>query len=81
MIYEYFRVSMFVEKKDMLSGWFDHFVKREAPCCIVRHPNNRFSLWRTGVENTSGGDEPNGEPLEGEIVESYKWNVSTGAIV
>lgn len=81
MIYQYFRGSIFFEKKDMLSGGFDHFLKREAPCCIVRQPNNRSSLWGTGVENTSGGVEPKGEPLEGEIVESYKWNFSTGATV
>jgi hypothetical protein len=78
MVYEYFRVSMFVQDKDMLSGWFDHFVNREIPCCIVRHSNNRFSLWRTGAENASGGDKPNEEPLEGEIVQSYEWNISTG---
>jgi hypothetical protein len=81
MGYEYFRVSMFFEEKDMLSGWFDHLVKREVPCCIVRHSNNRFSLWRTGVESASGGDEPNGELLDGEIVQSYKWDVSTGAML
>ena len=81
MVYEYFRVSTFVEDKDMLSEWFDHFVKREIPCCIVCHSNNRFSLWRTGVENASGGDDPNVELLEGEIVQSYKWNVGTETTV
>ena len=71
--FPYFRFSDPVKDPASLAPWVQHFIKRGVRCFVVRNQEG-FALWRYGdeaKEMTHCRALPNGEEIDGEIVEEF----------
>ena len=79
MTYPYFKICTYGNLKELYT-WCDHFKGLSIPYAITRKRTGEredrydYALWRMGLEVMSRENvnyEPNNEPLDGEIVETW----------
>lgn len=80
--YPYYRVTKRLNHLDLCAVWFDHFISKRIPVCIVKD-GNTYTVWAMGVEAFGDPDDEsnhggNREEIVGSIVRSsvpnFRWS-------